>query len=257
MSLPLAPRAGGSRTSRTIAWLSRPRSASRAASHSGRGTGWDDPPSSVRRSARSSGRCRRRPRMPCSTGCERVAWTTARYATWCRSSPTRRPPRATCPLTGPLWWSGSATSWATGGSSCTRLTACRCTRRGRWRSRRGFGSDSDTTVRRSRPMTESSCACLTRMRSRPAPNCSCSRRPNSSSSSPTRWAGLRCSPRASASARRVPCCCPAITRGDARRCGSSASAPRSCSRWPANIPASPSFWRPCARCCRMSTTSPR
>jgi ATP-dependent Lhr-like helicase len=42
----------------------------------------------------------------------------------------------------------------------------------------------------------------------------------------------------------------------APRCGSSASAPPSCCRWPATSPASRSRWRPPARCCRTSTTCP-
>ena len=44
--------------------------------------------------------------------------------------------------------SGSATSSATGGSSCTRPTAPRCTPRGRWRSTPGCASATASTARR-------------------------------------------------------------------------------------------------------------
>ena len=49
----------------------------------------------------------------------------------------RRPP-ATCPTTARSWSSGSATSSATGAWSCTRRSARRSTRPGRWRSRPGM-----------------------------------------------------------------------------------------------------------------------
>ena len=52
--------------------------------------------------------------------------------------------------------------------------------------------------------------------------------------SPPRSAGRRCSPPGSASARPAPCCCRAATPAGAARCGSSASGPPSCCRWPAS-----------------------
>lgn len=57
----------------------------------------------------------------------------------CASS-ARRP--GTCRATARSWWSGSATSWATGASSCTRRSVLRSTGRGHWRSRPGCGSDA-------------------------------------------------------------------------------------------------------------------
>ena len=61
----------------------------------------------------------------------------------CASS--ARPP-GTCPTTARSWSSGSATSSATGGSSCTPRSARRCTRPGRWRSaarlRERYGVDA-------------------------------------------------------------------------------------------------------------------
>ncbi len=74
-------------------------------------------------------------------------------------------------------------------------------------------------------------------------------------SSPSRSAGRRCSPPAFASAPRARSSCRAAGRASARPCGSSASAPPSCSRWPASTPASPSSSRPCASASRTSSTS--
>ncbi len=39
----------------------------------------------------------------------------------------------TSPTTGRWWWSGPATSWATGGCASSRRSGAACTRRGRWR----------------------------------------------------------------------------------------------------------------------------
>ena len=57
----------------------------------------------------------------------------------------------------PHHWSssGSATSSATGGWSCTPRTAPRCTPRGRWRSTPGCASGTASTARRSPPTTAS------------------------------------------------------------------------------------------------------
>ena len=74
------------------------------------------------------------------------------------SSPTStsssRPPTC-CPATAPCSSSGSATSSATGGWCCTRPTAPRCTRPGRWRSTPGCASATASTARRSPPTTAS------------------------------------------------------------------------------------------------------
>ena len=55
----------------------------------------------------------------------------------------------------PCWSSGSATSSATGGWSCTRPTAPRCTRPGRWPSTPGCASATASTARPSPPTTAS------------------------------------------------------------------------------------------------------
>ena len=73
------------------------------------------------------------------------------------------------------------------------------------------------------------CSTPTRRAARGRRRCSCSTPTRSSRSSPPRSAGRRCSPPGSASAPPAPCCCPAATRAGAPRCGSSGSAPRSCS----------------------------
>ena len=146
------------------------------------------------------------------------------------------------------WSSGSATSSATGGWWCTRPTARRCTRRGRWRSTPGCASATASTPRRWPPTTASCCASPRPTRTRRAPSWSPSSPTSSSRSSPPRWAARRCSPPASASARRARCCCPAATPAAARRCGSSASARRSCSRSRRATRPSRSSWRRSARC---------
>ena len=74
-------------------------------------------------------------------------------------------------------------------------------------------------------------------------------------SSPTRSAARRCSRPGSASARPAPCCCRAATRASAPRCGSSASAPPNCSRWPREFgDRSRSCWRRSASASRTSST---
>ena len=70
------------------------------------------------------------------------------------STSSSRPPRS-CPATPRCWSSGSATSSATGGWSCTPPTAPRCTRRGRWPSTPGSASATASTGRRSPPTTAS------------------------------------------------------------------------------------------------------
>ena len=92
-----------------------------------------------------------------------------------RRQPARLPRRAArghrprCPTTARSWSSGSATSSATGGSSCTRPTARRSTRRGRWRSPRGCASGTASTPRRCTPTTASCCGCPRPTRTRRAP----------------------------------------------------------------------------------------
>ena len=106
------------------------------------------------------------------------------------------------------------------------------TRRGRWRSRarlrERYGIDvtsmhSDDGIVLRLPDTDGEPP--------PARPRACSSPTRSRRWSPPRSAARRCSRRASASAPRGRCCCPAATRAAAPRCGSSASAPTSCSRW--------------------------
>ena len=92
---------------------------------------------------------------------------------------------------------------------------------------------------------------------RRVPNCSSSTPTKSTRSSPPRWAGRRCSRRDSGNVRPAPCCCRGDTPAAARRCGISASAPRSSSTWPANTRTSRSCWRRSANACRTSTTCRR
>ena len=68
----------------------------------------------------------------------------ARPTCWPTSPSSRRRP-ATCPTTARCWSSGSATSSATGGWSCTRPSARRSTRRGRWSWRPGCASGTAST----------------------------------------------------------------------------------------------------------------
>ena len=151
------------------------------------------------------------PTTPPEPGRAARASTTGRATTSSATSASSRRPPGTCPTTAPWWSSGSATSWATGGWSCTPPSAARCTRRGRSPSRHGSASASASTSRRCTATTGSSCACPT---SRPttgghptSASSSCSTRPMSRTSSPTSSAVRPCSPHASASARRAPCCC--------------------------------------------------
>ena len=132
---------------------------------------------------------------------------------------------ATLPTDRTLWSSGSATSSATGGSSCTPRSARRCTPRGRWRSAPGCASATASTRRRM-PSDDGIVLRIpeTDQPTRPAPT-SCSSSPTRSrSSSPPRSAARRCSPPASASAPPARCCSPGATPAAARRCGSSGSA---------------------------------
>ena len=61
-------------------------------------------------------------------------------ATCCSTSTSRPRPPAPCPTTARSSSSASATRSATGGCACCRRSAPRCTRRGRWRCRRGLAS---------------------------------------------------------------------------------------------------------------------
>ena len=186
-----------------------------------------------------------------------VSTTTPPTTSGSCSTSSVRPP-VPCPPTPRSSSSGSATSSATGGSSCTPPTACGCT--GRWRLavgrrlRERYGIDekptaSDDGIIVRLPDTEDSAA--------RTPTCSSSTPTRSIPSSPTRSADRRCSRRGSASARPGRCCCPGGTPASGRRCGISASAPRSCSTWRASTPTSPSCWRRSASACRTSTTCRR
>ena len=68
------------------------------------------------------------------------------------------------------------------------------------------------------------------------------------------WCGSsgprRCSPPAFARPRAAPCCCRAAGRARARRCGSSASAPRTCWRWPSRFGSFPIILETYRECLR-------
>ena len=126
---PSAPPAGGSRTSPTTGCWSPPPPACPAGCRSGRATPSAARPSSAPPSASSpasSPRCRRRRRRSAPRP---TASTSTPRPTWSATSPSRSRPPTCCPATAPSWWSGSATSSATGAWSSTRPTAPRSTRR--------------------------------------------------------------------------------------------------------------------------------
>ena len=114
------------------------------------------PPSSAEPSGRPAVSWPRRPSRRRRGNWSRPAWTSWPPGTCCGTSPTSAPPPGTCRMTGPWSSSGSATSWATGGSSCTARTGTGCTRRGRWPSRPGCASGTaGWTCRRCTPTTGS------------------------------------------------------------------------------------------------------
>ena len=249
---------GGSRTSPTTGCSSRP-----PPGQPGRLPFWhgDAPgrpvelgPGAGRVPARAVGAGRRR---RAERGCATAGLDELRRRPTCSPTSTssaRRPAR--CPTTARSSSSASATSSATGGSPSTRRSARRSTRRGRWRSPPGCASATASTCRRCTPTTASCCGCPRPRRRRAAP---------SRSSSPAEvepavqaevggiGAVRQPLPRVR---RRGRCCCPGATPAAARRCGSSASARRSCSRSPRSTAASRSCSRRCARCCRTSSTCP-
>ena len=123
------------------------------------------------------------------------------------------------------WSSGSATSSATGGSSCTRPTARRCTPLGAGDQRPAARALRHRRARRWPPTTASCCASPRPTQDPPGADADRRSSPTRSrTSSPPRSAARRCSPPASASAPPGRCCCRAATPAGARRCGSSASA---------------------------------
>ena len=144
-----ARRAGGSRTSPTTGCWSRPRpGVAGPAAVLARRRARPARPSSAERSARSSARCGALPRGRREQRLSGSGLDEQRRRPTCSPTSTssaRRP--ATCPTTARSWSSGSATSSATGGSSCTPRSARRCTRRGRWRSAHACASGSASTRR--------------------------------------------------------------------------------------------------------------
>ena len=206
-----------------------------------------------------------RARMPRAPGSWPPASTSGPPTTCSGTCASSARPPATCPTTGRSSWSGSATSSATGGSSSTRRSAPRCTRPGRWpwrpapravrrrraghaRRRRHRAAPARPRDRRGRRGASGEWSrALDLVRSSPT---------TSEAWSPTRSAAPPCSPRASGSAPRGPCCCHGGAPTGGSRCGSSASGPPSCSRWPASTRRSRSSWRPCGSASRTSSTCP-
>ena len=170
-----APPAGGSRTSPTTGCWSPPRPASPGRLPFWKGDALGRPVelgAAIGAFTRELGALPRRPRR--APGAARPGSTTGPPATWSPTCRAARGHRARCPTTARWWSSGSATSSATGGWSCTRRTARRCTRRGRWRSTPGCASATASTARRWPPTTASCCGSPTPTPSRPAPTCSSS-----------------------------------------------------------------------------------
>jgi hypothetical protein len=91
---------------------------------------------------------------------------------------------------------------------------------------------------------------------RPGPTWWCSTRRRRRSWSRSRSAAPPCSRPGSGSAPRGRCCCPAVTRAGASRCGSSGSGRRSCWTWPASTTTSRSPWRRPGSACRTCWTCP-
>ena len=186
----------------------------------------------------------------------RPGWTSGARPTCRPTSPSRRRPPATCPTTARCWSSGSATSSATGGWSCTRRSARRSTPRGRWCSPPGCASGTASTS----PAMHSDDGIVLRLPDTtgepPEADLAVLDPDDVEREVPPRSAAPRCSPAGSASAPPGRCCSPAATRAGAPRCGSSGSGRRSCSRWPASSPRSRSRSRRPARCCRTCTTCP-
>ena len=172
------------------------------------------------------------------SGPPRPGWTRGPPTTCsptCASS-ARRP--GTCRATARSWSSGSATSSATGGWSCTPRSVRRSTGRGRWRSRPGCGSGAgwrcSASARRRRDRAAAAGRGGRLRRRGRAHRGGRAAGPGRGRADRGRRAGLRrrCSRPGSGSARRGRCCCPAATRSGAARCGSSGRSPRSCWRWP-------------------------
>ncbi|EUA06619.1 DEAD/H associated family protein [Mycobacterium xenopi 4042] len=121
----------------------------------------------------------------------------------------------------------------------------------------GWPNATGSTKNRPPPTTASWCACQTPMPPghRPARSCSSSTPTTSTRSSPTKWGVRHYSPRVFGNARPVPCCCRGDTPVAVRRCGTNASAPPSCSTWPANTPTFRSCWKRSVNACKTSMTS--
>ena len=136
--------------------------ACRAGCRSGRATPRAGPRSSARRWAPG---CASSARCPTTTPAARVE--AAGLDAWAADNLLDVPARAArgdgrgARRTPCSWSSGSATSSATGGWSCTPPTARACTRRGRSSSARGCASGTAWTPRRCTRTTGSSCGCRT------------------------------------------------------------------------------------------------
>ena len=250
--------AGGSRTSPTTGCWSPPRPASPVGCRSGRATPSAAPPSSAPRSARSPASSARSP----------------------ASAPRSAPAPTASTSTPPPTWSATSTS------SSRPPTCCPATRRslverfrdelGDWRLvvhspygvpvhapwalainarlRERYGVDgqavaSDDGIVIRIPDTDAEPPGGRRDRLR-------ARRDRRAGHPGGRRLGAVRRP-ASASAPPAPCCSPDATPAGARRCGSSGSARRRCSRSPCSTRRSRSSSRPCASASRTSTTCPR
>lgn len=128
---------------------------------SGKATSWAVRSSWAARWGRSCARWERCPKRTAGCGWWPPASTPGRRTMSWRIWTSSAAPAAMSPTTGRSSWSGSGTSWATGGSSSTPRSVPRCTRPGRWPSAPGSPSGTGWTPRSCTPTTASCCGCPT------------------------------------------------------------------------------------------------
>src|SRR3954451_6034784 len=188
----------GSRRSPTPGCSAPPRPGCPGRCRSGTATPWAGRWSWAGPWAPSSARSAPRRRRPAPPGPAPPGSTSGARPTCSPTSPSRSRPPATCPTTARCSSSGSATSWATGGWSCTPPSARRSTRPGRWCSRPGCASGTASTSPPCTPMTASCCGCPTPPASRRRATSPCWSPTTSGGGGPPGWVARRGSPGGSA-----------------------------------------------------------
>ena len=190
-----------------------------------------------------------------SATARRRASTVAPPRTSCATSRNRPRRPARCPTTARSSSSGSPTRSATGGCACSRRSVRACTRRGRSRSR--SGSRASTCRCRCCGATTGSSAASPR-RSRTSRSTCCSSTPTRSRTSSSTRPAVDVAVRVAVPGERRPgvAAARAGARASARRCGSNASAPPTCSRSRRATRRSRSCWRRRAKRCATCSTCP-